>query len=355
MLRTEPRSSIVPVTALRGRSPAPLPRPKVLAIEDNPSKGKATVDREAKVKIVGRTKSLPERQPLGSVPRLEPAAPAVKPMRPEHEILADFAVACQDVDYFKGYRDDVDDAPKVLFNPEGYGRVMSMMGGKETHKMAVYLLTKAKNRAHLTGFTFDYLPLSTALIEAAARGVSVTCYLDYQHALTGTTQAMPDRLNDMREKGVQVWMCRGVGVSLGIQHSKTLLVDDYLIVGSTNWTNASRNNQEMGVLIRLSEPGWKTWNTRLGFMTQSATCFTEEDHHRGRGNPVRRSKSAGAEKYATAKRFSIARERSLARAEAAALQGTISQGSVPRLVPAAPADGGRTWVVEDLQRHEGLL
>ena len=35
VLRTEPRSSIVSVTALRGRSPAPLPRPRVLAIEDN--------------------------------------------------------------------------------------------------------------------------------------------------------------------------------------------------------------------------------------------------------------------------------------------------------------------------------
>ena len=158
---------------------------------------------------------------------------------------------------------------------------------------------------------------------------------------------MPDRLNDMREKGVQVWLCRGVAVSLGIQHSKTLLVDDYLIVGSTNWTNASRNNQEMGVLIRLSEAGWNSWNTRLGFMTQQTTAFMEEDYHRGRGNRVRRSKSAGAEQYATAKRFSIARERSLARAESAALQGTISLGSVPRLAPAAPAVGGRTWVVPD--------
>ena len=334
---TEARSSF------RGRSPAPLPKPRVLAIEDKSSKGKTTVESEGKVKPVGRTKSLPEHKLLGSVPRLEPAAPAAKAVPPE----VPQRICFEDVEFFQGYRDDIDDAPKVLFNPEGYGRVLSMMGGKETHKMAVYLLTKAKVRAHLTGFTFDYLPLSTALIEAAARDVSVTCYLDYQHAMTGTTQAMPDRLNDMREKGVQVWLCRGVAVSLGIQHSKTLLVDDYLIVGSTNWTNASRNNQEMGVLIRLSEAGWNSWNTRLGFMTQQTIAFMEEDYHRGRGNRVRRSKSAGAEQYATAKRFSIARERSLARAESAALQGTISLGSVPRLAPAAPADGGRTWVVAD--------
>lgn len=213
--------------------------------------------------------------------------------------------------------------------------------------MSIYLLTHAKTRAHLTGFTFDYLPLCAALIDAAERGIKVTCFLDYQHAISGTTQAMPDRLNDMREKGVLVCLCKGL--SLGIQHSKTLLVDNYLVVGSTNWTNASRNNQELGVLIRLSEAGGAKWDTRLGFMTQQAVVYGEEDYHKGRGNRIRRSKSAGpAEKYATAKRFSIARERSLQRAEAAALQRTISQGSEPRHGPAAPAVGGRTWIVPDL-------
>ena len=251
------------------------------------------------------------------------------------------------MEFFEGYRHDADDAPRVLFNPEGYGRVMSMMNGKETHKMAVYLLTKAKARAHLTGYTFDYLPLSTALIEAAARGVKVTCYLDHQHAISGTTQAMPDRLNDMREKGVRVCLCKGVTASLGIQHSKTLLADDYLIVGSTNWTNASRSNQEMGILIRMSLAGGAKWDARLGFMTQQAVEFGEADFHKGRGNRVGRSKSTGPDRYATAKRFSLARERSLQRAEAAALQGatSTSQGSAPSLEPAAPAGGGRTWVV----------
>ena len=136
-------------------------------------------------------------------------------------------------------------------------------------------------------------------------------------------------------------------MSLGIQHSKTLLVDDYLVVGSTNWTSASRNNQELGVLIRLSEAGGAKWDTRLGFMTQQAIEYQEEDYHKGWGNRIRRSKSAGPERYATAKRFSIARERSLQRAEAAALQGATitSQGSAPSLEPAAPAGGGRTWVV----------
>ena len=37
----------------------------------------------------------------------------------------------------------------------------------------------------------------------------------------------------------------------GIQHAKAVLIDDYLILGSTNWTISSRANSELGVLIQL--------------------------------------------------------------------------------------------------------
>ena len=162
---------------------------------------------------------------------------------------------------------------------------------------------------------------------------------------------MPDRLRDLRESGVGVWLCRGVSNSLGTQHSKTLLVDDYLILGSTNWTNASRNNQEISVLIRVSEAGRDAWDERLGYMTLQVTEFTEEDYIRARNTRTMRPRSAGPEKYATAKRFSIARQRSLQLAEAAALKEASTQGSEPRHAPAAlagaSASAGRTWIVGD--------
>ena len=45
---------------------------------------------------------------------------------------------------------------------------------------------------------------------------------------------------------------RYVGQHLkGIQHSKTLLVDDWMLVGSTNWTTSSRSNLERTCLIQL--------------------------------------------------------------------------------------------------------
>ena len=213
-----------------------------------------------------------------------------------------------------------------------------MMSGKETHKMAVYLLSLAQGRAHLTGFTFDYLPLSTALVEAAQRGVDVTCCFDHQHVISGATTAMPERLNDLRKGGVRVCLCRGVNSGMGTQHSKTLLVDDYMIVGSSNWTNATRNNQELSVLIRVTGAGRDAWDKRLGFMMHHGTEFTEEHFVRGlNSRKIIRSKSSGPEKYATAKRFSIARGRSLRAAEAAAMSGAGEQGCEPSLEPAAPA------------------
>ena len=41
----------------------------------------------------------------------------------------------------------------------------------------------------------------------------------------------------------------------GIQHAKTLLADDFLIIGSCNWTVSSRANSELGALVQLTPKG----------------------------------------------------------------------------------------------------
>ena len=41
----------------------------------------------------------------------------------------------------------------------------------------------------------------------------------------------------------------------GIQHAKTLLADDFLIIGSCNWTTSSRANSELGALVHLTPRG----------------------------------------------------------------------------------------------------
>ena len=41
----------------------------------------------------------------------------------------------------------------------------------------------------------------------------------------------------------------------GIQHAKTVLADDMLVVGSCNWTVSSKGNSEISVLIRMHASG----------------------------------------------------------------------------------------------------
>ena len=95
--------------------------------------------------------------------------------------------------------------------------------------MACFLLDNAKNKAVLTAFTFDYLPMCEALTRAAARKVDVSIFVDRNHTMGGTTNHMIDRLDQLRQQGVNVYLCKGPASQSGIQHSKSLYVDLSLI------------------------------------------------------------------------------------------------------------------------------
>ena len=60
------------------------------------------------------------------------------------------------------------------------------------------------------------------------------------------------RLETLRNMGVEVYLCGGVAAG-GIQHSKTLLVDGWFLLGSTNWISSTRNNHEISSLLELSD------------------------------------------------------------------------------------------------------
>ena len=165
----------------------------------------------------------------------------------------------------------------------------------------------------LTAYTLDLLTLTEALGQTAMRGVQVQVLADRGHSLKGTTLAQMERLDALRKKGVEVFLSRGATAG-GIQHSKTLYVDHYYVVGSTNWTSSSRSNDEMTVLLELDEDGIKAVEKRLAFIREVSTKLTQEEvisSHVLKEN--RRSKSVEPEKFRTAKRFSIARARSMER------------------------------------------
>ena len=181
--------------------------------------------------------------------------------------------------------------------------------------MGAFLISKATFRVILTAFTFDLLVIASALKEAVTRGVDVTVIADFNHTLTGTTAAMVSRLAALRDAGVRVELTKGVSGNSGIQHSKTILCDEHLIVGSCNWTNSSRLNQEMCVLLSLNTEGLSGYEERFKYLSRYSVPFTENEEAKGRPHRGSRSVPPAEDRYRTAKRFSIARARSQSRGD----------------------------------------
>ena len=212
---------------------------------------------------------------------------------------------------FEDYDENAEEAATLLSNG---GKLLSVMSSKQTQKMGVNLLNKAKERVIMTAFTLDLLIVCHALVETAQRGVQAQLFVDKGHSLKGSTNAQMDRLEMLRRGGVEVYLAKGVTAG-GIQHSKALLVDGYYMCGSTNWTNSSRSNHESSVLIELSDEGKKAVMHKLGYMMQEAELLTQETVKRAqeyREIKVRgRSADPSPHRFGeTARRFSIARARS---------------------------------------------
>jgi len=247
-----------------------------------------------------------------SAPCVQPAASAVSAKSLSTGTRKP-AVPCA---LFSGYDETAEDASALMLN--GGGTLVSLMSGKQTQKMGVYLLRKATFRGVLTAYTFDLDIITEASKEAALRGVDMTVIGDHGHTISGSTKAMVAKFSEMRDAGVKVLLSRGISGSSGIQHSKTLLCDEHVIVGSCNWTNSSRLNQERSVLIALNEKGMQAYEESLKHLKANCSVFSEKEEEHGRAVRERRASksippSTVADRYATAKRFSVARARSLGR------------------------------------------
>ena len=233
-------------------------------------------------------------------------------------------------EFFRGYDPSAEDA-SCLFLRRYAGVLLAIMSAKQAQKMVVYMAKKASWRVALTGFTYEMLMITEALVECAQRGLEATAFLDMGHALKGSTVWMIDRLSALKKGGVKVYLSHGTNGISGIQHSKTFLADEFLLVGSCNWTNASRQNHEECTLTALNEEGLAAHDKRLKYIQERSRVFDDKmekegrEHRRARSSSAkvrreRQGKSASsgdqqsvppADRYRTAKRFSIARARSL--------------------------------------------
>ena len=137
------------------------------------------------------------------------------------------------------------------------------------------------------------------------------------------TRAMTACCQELADAGVHVTMVKGYETKstyqshgrecrpgYGIQHSKTLVVDEYLVLGSTNWTVSSCCNREMSALILLNEQGMIEVDRWRKDQLRDAETFTSIlGAQLLQGRVDRALRSTSQDRYSTARRFSIARSR----------------------------------------------
>ena len=79
-------------------------------------------------------------------------------------------------------------------------------------------------------------------------------------------------------------------------HAKALLVDDFLLLDSTNWTTASKGNHEMSVLLELNAEGHALFDKWLETVDGSAEILTEEVIRKAEASSERRAASRSRNK-----------------------------------------------------------
>ena len=100
-------------------------------------------------------------------------------------------------------------------------------------------------------------------------------FMDASQSLRGKTKRQAQHMMGLVEMGAFVQIVQKSGG--GQQHSKTMKVGKFLVLGSTNWTNNSRRNFEMSALIELDEKGERRYERMIDTMNLQSRRFTAAD------------------------------------------------------------------------------
>ena len=149
------------------------------------AKTRLALEDTREVRIPSKTVSiLKGNRATDSQPREPSLVPAAGAVRPDQDATSEWTSlaltrkeAMAIVEFFRGYDEQAEDAAHLIMNktaqssrvPSYGGVLISLMSGKQTQKMVVYVIKKATYRVFMTGFTFDLLMIAEALIEAAQR------------------------------------------------------------------------------------------------------------------------------------------------------------------------------------------
>ena len=69
--------------------------------------------------------------------------------------------------------------------------------GRQAHEMGCCLIALCQSEINLIAYVFGWAPIIAALCEAVAQGVRVAVHVDHGHALSGITNAVPERLAEL--------------------------------------------------------------------------------------------------------------------------------------------------------------
>jgi len=220
--------------------------------------------------------------------------------------------------------------------PGGGGKLLSLIGSKRTFDVMEHLLTKASKKILMTMFTFDRARVVALCELALKRGVSVEVIADMKQTVNGSCRDQSLQVKALVNLGVGVYLAEGeliegpyaaVGRTVnkekkGVQHSKTVLADDHLLLGSCNMTISSEANQELNVLLQLDGEGLaahERWFDALRGRSlgpvendpRSFHCFDNYVKHFERETSIRQEQKA---KSVEDRRYSLVRSRNAARA-----------------------------------------
>ena len=136
----------------------------------------------------------------------------------------------------------------------GVGTALDILGAYETLLQWTNEIDRAQTYVCVIAFTFDLLQVVNALMKARKRlGPHVRVIFDRNMFNSNQTKNQRPAAIQLRANGVQV----RTG-PVGRVHAKVLLTDSVIMLGSTNSTAASQQNEEWTVAIEPTDEGSRT-------------------------------------------------------------------------------------------------
>lgn len=143
---------------------------------------------------------------------------------------------------------------KVCFSPQG-----------NCENLVVETIAAAEKSIKVQAYSFTSLPITTALIQAHKRGVSVQVICDKSQI-----KARHSKIRQLQQAKIPVYIDKVSGLS----HNKVMIFDDQsAITGSYNWSHAANVRNAENLLLIHSPALANKYNENWRFRLQGAQIY----------------------------------------------------------------------------------